>query len=167
MRRIEKILTDERNKGCDFVVHVQNKTELADLIEVLEKLGFEIQLVPEPMTLKQWMEEVSAETNYDTCFRVRNRADDKNVAYNPSVEHWRQFCGDILEVRDGNLEFNEPCTYTKETVEIEAAKILKALSEGYSVFNDLGFTDKTSKEEIIKWLMPQWFYTDDPNKLVF
>ena len=115
MKRLEKIIQDERNVGLDFVVHIQNKDELDDLIEVLTKLEFEIQLSLKYDNLKLWMEDIGKDDNYDTCFRIRNREDDKCVAYNPSIEHWRMFCNDIFEIRDGELEFNEG-DYTLETV---------------------------------------------------
>lgn len=105
MKRLEKIICDERNIGLDFVVHVQNKKELNDLIEVLTKLEFRIQLTFEEQTLAGWMEEAAAEDNYDTCFRIRNRADDRCVTYNPSIGHWKAYCKDILEIRDGELVF--------------------------------------------------------------
>jgi len=107
MKRLEKIIEDERNTGLDFVVHVQNQSELNDLIEVLTKLEFRIQLAFEEQTLAEWMEEAAAEDDYDTCFRIRNRADDRCVAYNPSIEHWKKYCKDILEIRDGELVFCE------------------------------------------------------------
>lgn len=49
------------------------KIELDDLIEVLTKLKFEIQLSLKEQTLREWMEDMSEEENYDTCFRIRNR----------------------------------------------------------------------------------------------
>lgn len=105
MKRLEKIISDERNIGLDFVVHVQNKKELDDLAAVLTKFAFQIQLSFEEQTLEEWMEEVAKEDDYDTCFRIRNRADDRCVAYNPSIEHWKEVCKDILEIRNGELVF--------------------------------------------------------------
>lgn len=153
MKRLEKIINNEKNIGLDFIVHIQNKNELNDLIDVLERNDFRIQLAIKykPNELKRWMEDIGDEYNYDTCFRVRNRDDDRCVAYNPSVEHWRMFCNDILEIQDGELEFNEG-NYTLETAKIEARKILNELNDGYSVFNDIGFTKETSEKEIIEWL---------------
>lgn len=63
MKRLEKIINDERNMGLDFIVHIQNKNELEDLIEVLTKLEFEIQLSLKEQTLKEWMEELAEEEN--------------------------------------------------------------------------------------------------------
>ena len=53
MKRLEKIINDERNMGLNFIVHIQNKNELKDLIEVLTKLEFEIQLSLKEQTLKK------------------------------------------------------------------------------------------------------------------
>ncbi len=74
------------------------------------------------------MEETAAEDNYDTCFRIRNREYDRFVAYNPSVEHWRMFCNDILKIRDKNLENNDGY-YSKEASAIETAKVCKAIND--------------------------------------
>lgn len=158
MKRLEKIIQDERNVGLDFVVHIQNKDELDDLIEVLTKLEFEIQLSLKYDNLKLWMEDIGKDDNYDTCFRIRNREDDKCVAYNPSIEHWRMFCNDIFEIRDGELEFNEG-DYTLETAKIEANKIFHETEDevyGNDHRDVFGFTKKMSEEEIIKWLMTRF-----------
>lgn len=107
MKRLEKIIKDERNVGLDFIVHIQNENELNDLINVLTRCNFEIQFALEYSSgeLKRWMEDIGRDYNYDTCFRVRNREDDKCVAYNPSIEHWRCFCNDIFEICNGELDF--------------------------------------------------------------
>lgn len=158
MKRLEKIIQDERNVGLDFVVHIQNKDELNDLIEVLTKLGFEIQLSLKYDNLKLWMEDIGKDDNYDTCFRIRNRKDDKCVAYNPSIEHWRMFCNDIFEIRNGELGFNEG-DYDLDSAKIEARKIFKETEDevhGSVNRNTFGFTKKMSEEEIIKWLMKRF-----------
>lgn len=155
MKRLEKIIKDERNIGLDFIVHIQNKNELEDLIEVLTKLEFEIQLSLKEQTLREWMEEVAKEENYDTCFRIRNREDDKCVAHNPSVEHWRIFYNDILEIRNGSLEYNEG-DYTREAAKIEAEKVWKAINDG-DYGNDrlqiLGLRKGINKEEVMQWVL--------------
>lgn len=158
MKRLEKIIQDERNVGLDFVVHIQNKNELEDLIEVLTKLKFEIQPSLEYDNLRKWMEDIGKDDNYDTCFRIRNREDDRCVAYNPSVEHWRMFCNDIFEIRNGELEFNEG-DYTLETAKIEAKKIFKETEDkvyGSTNRDTFGFTKKMSENEIIQWLMTRF-----------
>lgn len=155
MKRLEKSIKDERNIGLDFVVHIQNKTELMDLIEVLTKLKFEIQLSLKEQTLGEWMEECAEEENYDTCFRIRNRADERCVAYNPSIEHWRMFCNDILEIRNGELELNEG-DYDLYSAEMEAKRIWKLIHEedfGDNHFIRFGFSAKMSEEEIAQRLM--------------
>ncbi len=139
----------------DFVVHIQNQNELEDLIDVLEKLGFEIQLSLKEQTLRDWMEELAEEKNYDTCFRIRNREDDKCVAYNPSVEHWRVFYNDILEIRNGNLEYNEGF-YTREAAEIETEKVWRAINDrdyGKDRLHILGLMEGVSKEEVMQWVL--------------
>lgn len=155
MKRLEKSIIDERNVGLDFVVHVQNKTELNDLIEVLTKLKFEIQFPLKEQTLGEWMEEFAEEENYDTCFRIRNRADDRCVAYNPSIEHWRMFCHDIVEIRDGELQLNEG-DYHLHSAKMEAKRIWRLIHEedfDDNHFSRFGFTAKMSEEEIAQRLM--------------
>lgn len=155
MKRIEKIIKDEKNIGFDFAVHIQNKSELEDLIEVLTKLGFEIQFSLKEQTLKEWMEEFGAEENYDTCFRIRNRKDDRCVAYNPSVEHWRVFCNDILEIRNGNLERNEGYD-TPKAAELETEKIWRDINDkdyGATALQVLGLKEGISKEEVRQWVL--------------
>lgn len=155
MKRLERIIKDERNLGLDFIVHIQNRNELNDLIEVLTNTGFEIQLSLKEQTLGEWMEEAAGEDNYDTCFRIRNRAEDRCVAYNPSVEHWRMFCNDIFEIRNGELEFNKG-KYTEDTARIEARKIWKLINEedfGDDYFRSFGFSSKMSEEGMVQCLM--------------
>lgn len=157
MKRLEKIIKDERNVGLDFIVHIQNKNELNDLIDVLTRCDFKIQLALEysPDELKCWMEDIGRDYNYDTCFRVRNREDDKCVAYNSSIEHWRCFCNDIFEIRDGELEFNEG-DYTLDTAKIEAKKIYNEITDesyGIHAMELFEFDRKMSEEEIVGWLM--------------
>lgn len=155
MKRLEKIINDERNMGLDFIVHIQNKNELEDLIEVLTKLEFGIQLSLKEQTLKEWMEELAEEENYDTCFRIRNRKDDRCVAYNPSVEHWRIFFNDIIEIRNGSLEYNEGY-YIREAAKIETKKVWKAINDkdyGNDRLQTFGFRKGISKEEVMQWVL--------------
>ena len=160
MKRLEKIIKDERNVGLDFIVHIQNKNELNDLIDVLTRCDFEIQLALEysPDELKRWMEDIGRDYNYDTCFRIRNREDDKCVAHNPSVEHWRCFCNDIFEIRDGELEFNEG-DYTLETARIEAKKIYEEIKDDKCESHSMkifGFDRKMDENEIMQWLLTRF-----------
>lgn len=165
MKRLEKIINDERNMGLDFIVHIQNKNELEDLIEVLTKLEFQIQLSLKEQTLKEWMEELAEEENYDTCFRIRNRKDDRCVAYNPSVEHWRMFCNDIFEIRNGELEFNEG-NYDLGSAKIETEKIWTEMQNSKKFIIDLfGFKEGISKEEITQWLLERFKEKSATNKI--
>lgn len=155
MKRVEKIINDERNLGLDFIVHIQNKQELNDLIDVLIRNHFEIQLAIEynPNELKRWMEDIGNDYNYDVCFRIRNREDDRCVAFNPSVEHWRMFYNDILEIRNGELEFNEG-DYTLDAAKIETEKIWKEIQEdGGCSLKIFEFENGITKEEVMQWVL--------------
>ncbi len=154
MKRIDKIINNKANLGIDFIVHIQNKAEFDELVQVLTNNGFDIQFCLTPdISLKSWMETIAREYDYDTCFRIRNRINDKSVAYNPSVEHWRKFCNDILEIRNGELEFNEG-KYTLKTAKIESEKIWHELQDNKNVaLNLFGFPQNITKEEVFQWLM--------------
>lgn len=160
MERLEEIINDEENIGLDFIVHVQNNKELDELINVLVRNNFKIQLSTQYNfnELKRWMSNIGKDDNFDTCFRIRNRVTDKCVAYNPSVEHWRMFCNDILEIRDGELEFNEG-DYTLETAKIEAKKIWHEINDedyGDTCLDIFRFSRKMSEEEIVQWLLSRF-----------
>lgn len=155
MKRLETIITDERNIGLDFIVHVQNKKELEELKEVLTKLEFEIQLSLKEQTLGEWMEELAAEDNYDTCFRIRNREQDRCIACHPSVEHWRIFTKDILEIQNGNLQYNEG-DYSSKAAAIEAEKVWNAIHDKDSGSEHLklfGLREGITKDEIMQWVL--------------
>lgn len=148
MEQVDKILCNTGNINRDFVVHVKSQNELNGLITVLEKYGFIIELNLFQESLREWMCRVAAENEYDACFRVRNRVDDKCIAWNPSIEHWRLFCKDIVELENGTLIFNEG-RYTHEAAEIEADKIISQIM-GESALKIL-YGNKT-KEQIITLL---------------
>lgn len=153
MKRLEQIIKDEKNIGLDFIVHIQNKNEMEALIEVLTKLGFVIQFSLEYDDLKSWMEDIGRDYNYDVCFRIRNREDDKCVSYNPSIEHWRFYCNDILEICNGKLELNTG-DYDFDSAKIEAEKIWDEIRESEELkVNLYGFKKGISKKEIMQWLL--------------
>lgn len=141
-------MCNKENLNKDFVIHIKNHDELCSLITVLEKYGFMIELNLFEESLSEWMCRVAAENKYDTCFRVRNCMDDKCIAWNPSIEHWRLYCKDIIESENGKLIFNEG-RYTYETAEIEAEKIISELTEESPL--KIMYGDKT-KEQIIDLL---------------
>lgn len=147
MKRVANILDNEKNKGIDFIVHVKNEEQLNDLISVLIERQFEIQPPIIEETLADWMRGVAKEEEYDTCFRLRNRKDDRCVAYNPSIEHWRLFCNDILEMNNGKLEFNEG-KYSLQDARIEANKLYKYMKDD-SVTLDLFELDTNADDKDI------------------
>lgn len=128
MKRIDKILDNKENINIDFAVHVKNQNELKDLIEILQKHGFKIELNLFDENLSIWMFRVAQEDKYDTCFRIRNRENDKCVAWNPSIEHWRSYCRDIIELENGEIVFNEG-EYTQQAAETEADKIISDIAQ--------------------------------------
>ena len=155
MKRIKNIMNNEKNRGLRFVVHVKNKEELSDLISALVDSGCSIEFTPEEITLAEWMEKVAAETNYDTCFRIN---ENRLVAYNPSIEHWRVYCADIdiLELRDGSLVYHEREGYTEESARIEAKKILDEREAGGNfVLQNYFVTENSTEDAIVEWLLRQ------------
>ena len=147
---INKILENKNNIGLDFVVHVRNEKELNDLIDVLMKHNFCIQLSFEfsPEQIDLWMRDIAKEDGYDLCFRIRNRENDKCVAYNPSVEHWRLFCNNILEMNNGELEFNEG-KYSLQDARIEANKLYKDMKDDSATLDLFELDTNADDKDII------------------
>lgn len=148
MKQIERVLNNKENINLDFVVHIKNEKELNELIEVLVNNNFEIEFNLFEEELCEWMRRVAKEDRFNTCFRLKNRENEKYVAWNASIEHWRLYCPNILELENGELIFNEG-KYTYETAAIEADKIIELIAEGSYLKNLYG--DKT-KEQIIESL---------------
>ena len=141
--RLDKILSNKDNFGLEFVVHIKNKNEFDDLNEVLNKYNFNIEFKLFEETLTEWMNRLSKEDNYNTCFRIGNY-ENKVVAYNPSIEHWRLYCKDLFEFKDNDIVFNEGI-YTEEEAKIEADYIISDIKDGSYLKN---IYDNISKEEI-------------------
>lgn len=146
--RLDKILSNKDNFGLEFVVHIKNKNEFDDLKEVLNKYNFNIEFKLFEETLTEWMNRLSKEDNYNTCFRIGNY-ENKVVAYNPSIEHWRLYCKDIIEFKDNDIVFNEGI-YTEEEAKIEAEYIISDIKDGSYLKN---IYDNMSKEEIVNNLI--------------
>ena len=146
--RLDKILSNKDNFGLEFVVHIKNKNEFDDLNEVLNKYSFNIEFKLFEETLTEWMNRLSKEDNYNTCFRIGNY-ENKVVAYNPSIEHWRLYCKDIIEFKDNDIVFNEGI-YTEEEAKIEADYIISDIKDGSYLKN---IYDNMSKEEIVNNLI--------------
>lgn len=147
---INKILENKNNIGLDFVVHIRNEKELSDLIDILMKHNFCVQLTFEfsPEQIDLWMKDIAEEDGYDLCFRIRNRENDKCVAYNPSVEYWRLFCNDILEMNNGELEFNEG-KYSLQDARIEENKLYKDMKDDNTTLDFFELDTNASDEDII------------------
>lgn len=135
------------NEGLEFVVHIQNKEELDELVTALEELDFEYAI---PLgTISEIAEEFVQEDGYDGCWRVSR---DRGVAYNPSIEHWKLFTNDIVEVRDGKIQFHDNYA-SKEAIEIEKAKLRKAFFEEDEEANlQLFGLENATAQEIEEWL---------------
>lgn len=137
-----------KNPGVDFVVHITSKAQLDELVAVLEELGFEYAV---PLgTIREMAERFSREDGYDGCWRVSR---ERGVAYNPSVEHWKFFTNDIVELQNGEIVFHEGYP-TRADAELEKAKLRKAFSdpddgEWHRKLFDL---ENCSAEEIERWL---------------
>ncbi len=149
MKQFDRILSNPQNINRDFVVHIKSQEELNDFICILEKYKFTIELNLFSESLDEWMRRAGESDNYDTCFRIKNRKNDKCVAWNPSIEHWRLYCKDIIELENGKLIFHEG-NYTQSTAEIEADKIMEEIAEGGYLKNIYG---GMTKEQIIHSLV--------------
>lgn len=162
MNRIGRILENENNIGKDFVVHIKNENELNELIDVLMSHNFNIQLSINfsPERLDLWMKDIAKEDGNDLCFRIRNREDDKCVAYNPSIEHWRLFCNDILEIINGELEFNEG-NYSLDDARIEAKKLYKDMKDDNPSLDLFGLSVNANDEEIMDKIVSLVGYTKE------
>lgn len=158
MWRIAKII--KNNPNTSFAVHIQNESEFVGLVKTLEQVGCTIQFNPcEISDLRGWMEELAKEYDYDICFRIN---ENKEVAANPSIEHWRVYCGNIIEKRGHELKVHNR-DYTAYGAEVEAEKILEQLAEDGDFIRKLhGFiADNITKEQMINWLMGR---DDDMNE---
>lgn len=150
MNRISKILENKDNAGVDFVVHVKSENELNDLIDVLKSHHFKVQFAFDfsPEEIDLWMKDVAKKDGFDLCFRIRNRENDKCVAYNPSVEYWRILDYDILENINGKLKINDG-KYSLEDAKIEANKLYKDMKDYILILHTFGLSENADDEDII------------------
>lgn len=101
MNRIRKII--ENNKGIEFVVMTHNKEEFETLRDILVELDYEY-IIPLD-TLYTMMNNVVEDDGYNIGWRI---SESRGIAYNESVEHWKQYYSDILEInQNGELVFVE------------------------------------------------------------
>lgn len=137
-----------KNPGVDFVVHITSKAQLDELVSVLEELGFEYAI---PLgTIAEMAEQFAQEDGYDGCWRVSR---ERGVAYNPSVEHWRLYTNDIVELRNGEIVFCDDYP-TREAAELEKSKLRKAFSDpdNGEIHRQLFDLENSTAEEIEQWL---------------
>lgn len=146
MVNFEKYIS--QNEDIEFVVHTQNKEESEALIEALERLEFEYSV---PLwTIRELYESFVKDDGYDMCWRISR---ERGVSYNPSVEHWKLFVHDIVEVQNDEIVFHEGYC-SKESAEIEKNKLRKAFFEDESKDchrKNFGL-EHASDEEIENWL---------------
>lgn len=138
----------EKNEGAEFVIHTRSRAELEELVAALEELGYEYAV---PLgSIREMADSFAAEYGFDGCWRVSR---ERGVAYNPSVEHWRLFTNDIVELRDGEIAFNEGYA-TKEAAAIEERKLRWAFFEDEDREHALRLfgLENASREEIEHWL---------------
>lgn len=134
-----------KNPGAEFVVHVTDKQQLDELVSALEELGFEYAV---PLgTIGEMAESFAREYGYDGCWRVSR---ERGVAYNPSIEHWKLFTNDIVELQNDEIAFHESYT-SRRDAEIEENKLRKAFFEDEDNLRLFGLED-CSLEEIERWL---------------
>lgn len=136
-----------KNPGVEFVVHTTNKQQLDGLVAALEDLGFEYAV---PLgTICEMAKQFALEDGYDGCWRISR---ERGVAYNPSVEHWKLFTNDIVEIRNDEIAFHEGYL-TREDAQIEENKLRKAFADdedGESNLRLFGL-ENSSVEEIEQW----------------
>lgn len=136
-----------KNPDVEFVVHTQSKQELDALVAALEELGFEYAI---PLgTISEMAESFAREDGYDGCWRVSR---ERGVAYNPSVEHWKFFTNDIVEIKDGKIVFHDG--YTPRSAAVEEGKLQRAFFEDEDREYNLRLfgLENSSAEEIERWL---------------
>lgn len=139
----------EKNEGAELVIHVRSAEELEELVTALEALDYEFCL-PFLGTIHEKAAEFSAEDGADGCWRISR---ERGVAYNPSVEHWRFYTNDIVELRDGTIVFNEG-DYDERAAAIEKKKLRFAFFEDENKVYArqlFGFAN-SDDAEIEKWL---------------
>lgn len=102
MENLKRII--EHNRGIEFVVMTHNKEEYIAFRNIVINEGFEYAIIPDEYTCSRDVMDSLAE-DYDYCggWRV---SESRGVAFNESLEHWKEYNYDILEVReDGELHF--------------------------------------------------------------
>lgn len=99
MKRIKDIIA--KNPGISFVVMTKNKEEFETLRDILIELNYEPSIPLD--SLENMMNSAAEDTNYNCGWRI---SEDRGIAWNESLEHWREYYADILAINDnGELTF--------------------------------------------------------------
>ena len=102
MKNLKRII--ERNPGVEFVVMTHNKEEYIAFRDIVIGEGFEYAIILDEDTCsKDVMDSLAEDCDYCGGWRV---SESRGIAFNESLEHWKEYNYDILEVReDGKLHF--------------------------------------------------------------
>ena len=102
MENLKRII--EHNPGIEFVVMTHNKEEYIAFRNIVINEGFECAIIPDEYTCsRDVMDSLAEDCNYCGGWRV---SESRGIAFNESLEHWKEYNYDILEVReDGKLHF--------------------------------------------------------------
>ena len=96
MDRVKNIIVN--HKDVEFVVHTQNVKEINTLIDILEELNFEYTIPVK--SLRKFADDFIKENGYSGGWRISKT---KGAAYNPSINYWKQYYGDIIEIKNGEI----------------------------------------------------------------
>ena len=91
----------EKNPGIKFVIMIKNPNEKDEVLEVMDSLGYSP--IP-PISNKEMLDYY--EENYGFPIGVRFKPSDLSVC-TASLDHWKLYESDILEVKEGKLKFIE------------------------------------------------------------
>ena len=90
----------ENNPDAEFVVITHNKEEYQSFRDIVLNMLFDF-VIKICEDNKEAMDNIAKDYNYVGGWRVSK---DRGIAFNESIEHWKEYYDDILEVReDGKL----------------------------------------------------------------
>lgn len=100
MENLKRII--ERNPGIEFVVMTSNREEYIAFRNIVLNEGFEYSIIPDEYACsRDVMDSLALDYNFCGGWRV---SENRGIAFNESIEHWKEYNYDILTVReDGKL----------------------------------------------------------------
>lgn len=107
MKRVKSIFEKNTNFKCVIVTH--NKEEFETLRDILGELRYSHSIIPDSLPIL--MDSRVKETNsYEHCWRVSDYmgvcwSADENLE--EELAHWKRFCSDIIEIKNGELAWVE------------------------------------------------------------